>query len=628
MADPSAILDAAQDFANSLGSTAGNYAQDALRRIAQVDLDTMDFVGISDPDIGVPDFSGFSQFNINYRQPERPQGMVPVFYDLHNIDISGAPENTFYPPKLESVQKPSALAEFTKKAPSVSIDAVIPDAPDYITAEHPLLGSYVTPEKPQYSFPSFVDGAQPVIPTFDTNAGTVIERSYKDVAPSFVANLNGYLDAAMSKYNPRYSEQMQAVENQLARYMQGGTALNPAVEDAIYSRARSKNDAEARRAHATAYSDAANRGFTLPNGALLSAITGVRQAAADNNAKAASEIAIAQAEMEQKNLQFAVTTSAGLRTAVLNSMLQYAQLLVTVNGQAIEYAKNVLSGIIETYNLSAKKVSLELDVLKANIAVYETRMKGTSLTIELYRSEIAALEAMVNVDRAKVDMYKSQIEASSIEMSAYKTKVDAIVSVATLKKLQMELFSSEVQAYGVQVQAKESEWRGYIAAIQGEESKIKLYQAQLDSLKTESDIYQAKIKAQSDVVQIQMNRNNSIAAQAQAIANVYKTDVQVADSALNADISRAKMQLDVSQATVKAEMDHASLSMQAATARLNYEAENIKLHQNLSAEELRANIEYMKTVAQVSSIGGNAYAGMAQAALSGINVLAASTETI
>lgn len=628
MSSAEKILDDARTYAGELLTEAQAAVSGTLSRLGSMPLGTGGFTNFSVALPPTPGFKSVGGYSVSYTPPPEPPGLVPEFDDIPNIDISGAPSGTVDEPELGVVTKPSALPGFTKQAPQIEIATTIPTAPDYIKPDHPVLGNYVVPSPVELTLPEFTATSISTPPQMNEDAGTIIGREFHSAAPEFVTALDGYLDTILLKYNPRYSEQMQAVENQLARYLQGGTGLNPVVEDAIYSRAQGKHDAEARRVAGSAYADAANRGFTLPTGSLMSAIQGARQAAADNNAKAANDIAIAQAEMEQKNLQFAVTTSAGLRTAVMSTMIQYAQILATLNGQALEYAKSVLSGVIEAYNLNVKKAELELEVLKSHVLVYETRMKGASLRMEMYRSEIAALEAMVNVDRAKVDMFRSQVDAASAEMAVYKTQIDAIVSVATLKKIQMELFSTEVQAYGIQVQAKEAEWRGYTAAIQGEESKIKLYQSQLDALKIQHGIYQSKIEAQASVTKIHVERNNAKATEAKAIADAYQARLQVAQAGLNADLSKAKLHLDLTQVETKAKFDYASLELQSAMSRFQQHAEQAKLAQANHGELLRANVAYLGTVAQVSSITSNAYSSMAQAALSGINVLAAQTETI
>ncbi|MCU9611831.1 hypothetical protein OEK97_28405, partial [Escherichia coli] len=81
-------------------------------------------------------------------------------------------------------------------------------------------------------------------------------------------------------------------------------------------------------------SDMAARGFTLPTGALTSALQQARQAGADNNAQAARDIVVLQAELEQKNLQFAITTSAGLRTMIVNASAAYMQHVVSIFSQS------------------------------------------------------------------------------------------------------------------------------------------------------------------------------------------------------------------------------------------------------------------------------------------------------
>jgi len=94
----------------------------------------------------------------------------------------------------------------------------------------------------------------------------------------------------MLKANPQYASQLNALENKLAEFISGQTetGMSPAVEQAIYARSQSKQDAESKRVADEAISRAARMGFTMPSGALMGSMQKARQAAADNNAAIAS----------------------------------------------------------------------------------------------------------------------------------------------------------------------------------------------------------------------------------------------------------------------------------------------------------------------------------------------------
>ena len=115
-----------------------------------------------------------------------------------------------------------------------------------------------------------------------------------------------------------------------------------------------------------------------------------RQNGADNNAAAAREIVAMQAEMEQKNLQFAVTTSAGLRTAMINATLGYMQSIVTLDGQASEYARSMVNALIETYTATVRTYSARLEGYRTDAQVFQSLIQAALAGIEVYKAEIQA----------------------------------------------------------------------------------------------------------------------------------------------------------------------------------------------------------------------------------------------
>ena len=76
---------------------------------------------------------------------------------------------------------------------------------------------------------------------------------------------------------------------------------------------------------------------------------------------------------------------------MLNATLSYMQNFSTIHGQALDYAKSVLSSIIDMYNTSVKAFPAKLEAYKTEASVYEVRMRGALTGIEIYKAEISAL---------------------------------------------------------------------------------------------------------------------------------------------------------------------------------------------------------------------------------------------
>lgn len=533
---------------------------------------------------------------------------VPVFTDV--------------PLPTNEPTKPSTLREFTERAPVINTSVELPSAPDLIPVYAPDIVSRTEPDAPQVMLPSF----SATMPENNVAAPAELAGSfsaaYREAAPSTITMINGYVDAQLTKMNPRYHEQMGAIESQLDKYLKGGTGLSTKVEDAIYNRARERNEVEAARARNAAWSEAALRGFTLPTGALVSSVARARQEGANNNAKSATDIAVAQAEMEQKNLQFAVTTSTGLRTSVINAMLSYMQNATALNGQALDYAKTVLSSIIEMYNTSVKMYSAKLDAYKAEAAVYETRLKSAMAGVELYRVEVAALQAMTQVDHAKVEVYQARIAARGAEINVYKTQVEAVVAAASLEKLKLEMFQSTVQAYGAEVQAKTAEWNGYSAAWQGEVAKSNDFRAKAEAFRAKVDGYKANIEGQAKVAEgIAMN-NKSIAESYTAAVNAYATEVRAKGEKAKVEVQNESQKVHAFQVKAQAELANAQAGVEYYRATSSVALEKARIIMQGQVEESNSVKAFGQTMAQLGTANATIHANLASAAMSGINTLA------
>jgi len=350
-----------------------------------------------------------------------------------------------------------------------------------------------------------------------------------------------------------------------------------------------------------------------------------RQAAADNNAAASREIVVMQAEMEQKNLQFAVTTSAGLRQAMLGAALSYHGNLVSLNGQAIEYARSVISSMVEVYNLNVRAFEARLNAYRAETAVYDTRLKAALSYIDLYRAEIDAMQALVQVDQGKVALYRGRIDALQSLATVYKARVEAIVEQAGLEKLKLDLFKTKVEARVAQVQEKRAQYDAYGAAIQGEESKVRIYTAQVGAFGQQISGYKAQIDAQSEVVRAQALTNQARTDQVRAVTDIYRTIATVRGDKARTELQLQQQQLNVFDVQNRATIATAELGATIYRTISDVVLENAKLEVDTLIKNADLNLGRSKNVAELGVASAQVYQGMASAALSGMNSLVAQT---
>lgn len=621
----SSLIDGAQTYAGSVTAQAESAMTSATTAIEQISTPVFTFAPIVIPDYASPGeiapFVGTPEISFEPGTAPTPaplQSISPVV--LGTVPALTATKYSFVSPI-----KPSQNPGFLGMVPTVDTNVTFPSVPSGL-GESVLAPAVVTrdaPIKPSFGAPVFTG----VKPTDNTAAPSDLEvkfrTAYADAGPTVIAMVNGYVDAMLAKYNPRYAEQMAAIEDQLATYMAGGTGLNPAVENAIYERSRNKADAEARKVREGALADMAARGFTLPSGALTSAIQQARQSAADINASASREIVVMQAEMEQKNLQFAVTTSTALRTTLLNASLSYMQNLISINGQAIEFAKSVLGAIVETYGITQRIFAAKLDAYRTEAAIYETQLKSALAGVELYKAEIDAFTALTNADRQTVEVYRARLDAQKTLADVYQSSINAVISRAGLEKLKLDLFQTQVQAYAATVNAKNAEWQGYSAELQGEVAKASVFKSEVDAYQAQIQGYKVQIDAQVSAVQAQAAQNAAITQQNISAQEVYKVTVQQKGEVARTKIANGQLLVQAYEANAQAVSSNARSYAEyyKAVSSTNIEISKTGIQAVLSATQLsQANA---RSIADVASSNAKTYGQLASSALAGMNTLAA-----
>ncbi|MDD2990623.1 MAG: hypothetical protein PHI64_16905 [Zoogloea sp.] len=626
--DVQGIISSAQDTAKELADQAGD-----LTRKAQLAFDTRYEIGpvnltlaLTDVDFNlgaVPQYQGSA-----FVEPESP-GAAPSLREVPELILPALPVNTAQKPVIRTPQTPSQLAQFNKQAPTLS-GISVPAAPaalqNLALLTPPTLTDITVPGAPIVQIPEF-DAVRPDTSLQEPgNLEAQFRQDFRDQAGSMARVLEGELDAYLAKINPQFHSQMAAIEDRLARYLAGGTGFTPAVENAIWNRANDKIDGEFRRARDAAYDDAARRGFTLPTGALHSTLMQSRQAAADASARAAMDIAIKQAELEQANLQFAVTQSASLRQVALQATQSWAGNLVQINGQALEFAKGVLQAAIELYEIRAKTVQIRVQLYQAEAEVYQHRLKAALAVYDAYQAHIEGLKAQVGVDAARVQAFQAQADGYAALANAYKAVIDGLATRAQIEKLKVDAFGAEVNAFQAQVQAKTAEWQGFRAQLEGETIRIDAYGKEVQAYGQEVDAYKAQVQAQSTAIQAASTANEAAARTYQAAVSAYSALVQGRSSVVEAEIKSFESTLRGWTAGVQAKESEARVKIANNQANAQATISAYQQNSHIVLANMDMNYKRMNDMSRVGVAGAEVFGKMASSALSGMNALAASVE--
>lgn len=606
------LVESAQDAISSWG-TFGVFGGPTFPTLENVEIDS-EVPELEIPELNLP------------TAPEAPTDYV----DMPDTDVGEAPTITATAPEFEAPTLPAPLGDFTDSVPSITTSFSFPSPPDQLEDINflpPELTEREEPDAPELHIPAFAATSPGAAPTAPTGLAATLATTYETAAPAMRTALSAELDDFLVRINPLFHTQMEALEAKLTTFLEGGTALDPEVENAIFERGRGKVTAEFRRAMDTSLEAAAARGMTLPDGALNASMRQLRQGAADANARAAVEIAIEQARLEQQNTQFAVTASANLRQSVLSAAMAYHGNLVSLNGQALGYAQALINAMVEAFNVEVRAFTARIELYRAEAGVYETRLRGVQALVDVYRSRIDALRALTEVDMAKVRVYEARLQGLQTLANVYRTRVETVVQRASLEKLKLDLFGAQVQLYEARSRSKAAEFQAYTAAVQGQEAIMRAFEAEVRAQGEHVQAFRATVEAKRAQIQAVTDYNRGLTDRYVAEVNGYKAVVDAQATMASAQLDVSRSQLLTVQARLSAQEAQARTTLEYHRGKAQVQLELFRTQSATLIENARINLAQIKAVADVSLSGAQVYKGLAEAALSGVNTLVSQTLT-
>lgn len=463
----------AQEYANS----AFNQATSFLRQLNDFSttVSSVNAVGF---------FNDVVSPNSNFNIPTSPTPpiinpvvvSIPAFEPLpvnsNFDDVGPPPEFTTPDPILNLPAAPDTLnVAAPGGAPSVTTAFEYPDAPTDTELAFPPVPTFEEldlPPTPTVNLPSFTDtlpsassiGAPPAN-TFDFSEET-------------------YTDELLAKVG---SELLDMITN-------GGTGLNVTVEQAIFDRARNREDINSLRSSEQLIKDQGSRGFDRPPGALIAGLDFLAQEGQNKIADLSREITIKQAELEQSNLQFALQTSVQLES----QLLDYSK---GVQQRAFDTERVTTELAIEIYKSRVAQFNIELDTYKASASRFEAEIRAELSKVEIYRSQVSAQGLLNDVNDSRVSLFRARLDGINTTVDVYKTEIEAVNSRVRSEAIKLELYRSEVDAYTAQVGAKRDEFGIYAEQVKAELSKVQVYESQARAFSARISAYATEVDTES-----------------------------------------------------------------------------------------------------------------------------------
>lgn len=547
-----------QDFANKLGSMSAAFAP-----LGELEFDAL---GLGDggdtPELFLPTRPELD--NVVWTIPSAPEAFTGT------LDVEGLLPEPFdeSPPELSFPAAPGRSIGAIPDAPTVQLSYEEPELELDLPTPPPLLDLNVRAFD-GVNIPDFTEEA-PVL--------TAVAPSVREYVPG-----DGYTSSLLTALSESLQDR---IEN-------GGTGLAPDIENAIWDRSRER-EAIAKQDAIDQLERMERLGFSLPTGAYMSARMKIEREHDYNLIGNSREIAIAQAELEQKNVLAALETATNLE----GKLIDYNN---AVEQRMFESARYVTEAGIAIYNAKVQAYTAFLDAYRAKVAVFEAQVRAEISKVEAYRAEIAAEEAKASVNRSLVEQYKSQVDASLAAVEVFRARIDGIRTKAEIEQIKTNIFGEQVRAYAAQVNAYTADIEAFRAQLQAEGTKQDVFNSQVEA-------YRTSVQAGSEAIRGRVEAFQGQIAGKTLELETFKTEAEVAEAKARAIEARNQSVASLFQAEAQSIGSYndslvrrwqAAIELARRDAEIGVAAARVKSDQAIAARQI--SLDASKVSAQVAA---------------------------
>jgi len=469
------------------------------------------------PAIALPDLPNLSAL------PDPNDGLpgMPTWQSVGDINLPAAPSA----PPISGITadpapvfNPTPVTVTLPAAPAPIVTGVAPTAPTLTDVALPTL-------------------ALPTLPYFDpASLPAVLAFSYSE-----------------QPYTPAVANELR---QQILTWLQGGTGLPAAVEQALFARAYDRQEQINYREEQRIRADWASRGWQLPPGAMGKQIQAVREQGMLQTSETAREILVKAAEWEIENLRQAVAHGITFEKLLQEHFHQLAN-------RAFEVAKTRVESDIARLNAQIAAHNLV-------VVVFEAQVKAAVLPLEVAKIQVDINKGKIEAYRADISAWAEKIAARKIEFDAYETQVKAETAKIGLMEAEARAFAATVEGYKsgndvkiqnikIQIEQMEAALKRHNLLLETEKARV---QAQVAQLNAQTDRYKAQLSGYTTTTQAKVQL-----AVADFEARMKQYDAQVSRS-----VQQAHLQMEAAKAAAQIQSQLVAGAMSSTSISANISA--------------------------------------------------------
>ena len=539
-------------------------------------------------------------------QPIVKPGIYPDFPYQATAPVLGDVDSLVVP------DEPVFTAESPVLAPLTPPDRDVGDVPD-----DPIFSSHVIPDEPEFTLPE-VPELRPII-VDDTPE--ILDLVFEGVKPGILED-PPILEFQYTE-NPYSSQLLDDVTGKLIDYVGGfSTGLSPAVEQQIWDRARARTNETTLRLRDVIERRTSSAGWEQPAGSMAENLLRAEEEAVDKDIEESRSIAIAQADLEQKNFQFAFTSAIQLESKLIDHS-------DAVSNRALEVSKFTIESALQIYNIKVLRYKTEADVYKIDADVLNTLTQAEIAKLERHRLYLDGKRLLGELNEQDIKIYSEQIDAIVAVYQIFSGQLDAVRIRLEQDGRDISLFGEKIKKYESKSRAKAVEIDNFKAESEDQLKYITLHQTESEVFSNETRAFgtlvEALVKKQDADIQLQQTipvdlfakKTDAITSQIQGesarvgtLTEIYKTDAAVYDTYSSAEGTR-----------VTSEVDAKRVALEQYTTDANIQVKQAEINIQKMLASIQVLVDSMDSAAKVAS-------QLAASSLSSVNLSGGISEAV
>lgn len=278
----------------------------------------------------------------------------------------------------------------------------------------------VTPARFQFN-PNVVE---PLVNIPQQAEGASVAKFY-EMSTAVINQLAGLFEGYITKYLPDESDYLGAAQRKLYEMLtDGGSGINPLVEDQIWQRDRQRILNDAMRAEEENMAVWAARRYPMPPGAAMYQALQIRRDAADKIAESSRALSIKQMEIEIENVKFAIEASIKLYAAAMSAASDYIKAMAIGPQSGMQLIPSITDS-------QAKLIGAANEYYRSRISVEELKLKASMPAAEWdQQARLKNAELVMQEIKAKVDAAVSAAQSLGTQAASALNSLHASASVS------------------------------------------------------------------------------------------------------------------------------------------------------------------------------------------------------